>query len=36
MQAIQYTTTIPAQKGDAGYEVNLRGPGWKSLGYDIV
>jgi protein NrfC len=28
MQAIDFTGEVPAQKGDAGYKVNLRGEGW--------
>ena len=28
MQAIDFTEEVPAQKGDAGYKVNLRGEGW--------
>jgi len=31
--AIQFTRTIPVQKGDLGYKVNLRGPAWERLGY---
>ncbi|MBI5443100.1 MAG: 4Fe-4S dicluster domain-containing protein [Deltaproteobacteria bacterium] len=31
--AIRFTKEIPVQKGDAGYRVNLRGKGWKALGY---
>jgi len=31
--AIRFTKEIPVQKGDAGYRVNLRGEGWKALGY---
>jgi protein NrfC len=31
--AIQFTKKIPEQKGDSGYNVNLRGAGWKKLGY---
>ncbi|MBW1943754.1 MAG: 4Fe-4S dicluster domain-containing protein [Deltaproteobacteria bacterium] len=31
--AISFTKELPAQEGDAGYEVNLRGAGWKALGY---
>jgi protein NrfC len=31
--AIKFTKEIPIQKGDAGYKVNLRGAGWKKLGY---
>jgi len=28
MQAIDFTEEVPAQNGDAGYKVNLRGEGW--------
>jgi protein NrfC len=31
--AISFTRDIPAQEGDAGYNVNLRGSGWGNLGY---
>jgi len=31
--AIKFTKEIPIQKGDSGYKVNLRGAGWKKLGY---
>lgn len=34
MQAIQFSTFVPAQDGDAGYEVNLRDRKWKQLGFD--
>jgi protein NrfC len=33
LKAIQFTKKIPEQKGDTGYKVNLRGEGWKKLGY---
>lgn len=33
MQAIQFTSDVPSQRGDSGYEVNLRGAPWKQLGY---
>ncbi len=36
MQAIKFTTFMPAQNGNAGYEVNLRNNKWKQLGYDIT
>ncbi len=36
MQAIQFTTLMPVQQGDDGYEVNLRNNKWKQLGYDIT
>jgi Fe-S-cluster-containing dehydrogenase component len=35
LNAIQFTKKIPAQKGDTGYKVNLRGESWKKLGYPI-
>ncbi len=31
--AIKFTGRIPVQTGDEGYNVNLRGKGWKKLGY---
>jgi protein NrfC len=31
--AIAFTTEIPMQDGDSGYQVNLRGESWSSLGY---
>jgi protein NrfC len=31
--AIRFTDVIPAQEGDEGYKVNLRGDGWRKLGY---
>ena len=31
--AIKFTALMPVQKGDAGYEVNLRDKNWKKLGY---
>ena len=33
MKAIQFTTEIPVQTGDAGYNVNLRDESWGLLGY---
>ncbi|MCP4148003.1 MAG: 4Fe-4S dicluster domain-containing protein [bacterium] len=35
MKAIQFTKGAPLQKGDQGYNVNLRKEGWKKLGYPI-
>ena len=32
--AIKFTQEIPLQEGDKGYNVNLRGDGWKKLGYN--
>ncbi|MHC4708509.1 MAG: 4Fe-4S dicluster domain-containing protein [Planctomycetota bacterium] len=31
--AIKFTERMPAQKGEAGYKVDLRGRSWKRLGY---
>jgi len=31
--AIKFTKAIPAQEGDKGYKVNLRGASWSRLGY---
>jgi len=31
--AIKFTKTIPEQRGEGGYNVNLRGSGWKRLGF---
>lgn len=31
--AIRFTRDLPAQKGDTGYDVNLRGSHWAKLGY---
>lgn len=33
VRAIKFTKEIPAQNGDAGYKVNLRGAEWRRLGY---
>jgi protein NrfC len=33
VNAIQFTRKIPAQEGTSGYKIDLRGAGWKSLGY---
>jgi hypothetical protein len=33
--AISYATEIPAQEGDEGYRVNLRGEGWRKLGFTL-
>lgn len=35
MKAIVFTTVMPTQDGDSGYEVNLRDLKWRELGYDI-
>lgn len=32
VDAIQFTAEIPSQEGDTGYDVNLRGDAWASLG----
>ena len=31
--AIHFANEIPAQEGDEGYQVNLRGEGWRKLGF---
>ncbi len=31
--AIRFTKAIPEQRGDGGYNVNLRGSGWNKLGF---
>ena len=33
--AIKFTKEIPVQKGDNGYQVNLRTKNWRNLGYPI-
>jgi protein NrfC len=33
--ALAFTKEIPVQDGDEGYRVNLRGEGWKRLGFSI-
>lgn len=33
--ALKFTKEIPKQDGDEGYNVNLRGEGWKNLGFSI-
>ena len=33
--ALTFTKEIPDQEGDRGYKVNLRGPGWKKLGFSV-
>lgn len=33
LSAIKFTSKIPKQKGEKGYKVNLRGRGWRRLGY---
>jgi len=33
--ALKFTKEIPKQKGGKGYNVNLRGKGWKNLGFSI-
>ena len=33
--AIQFTPEVPAQQGDAGYQVNLRDNAWADLGYPV-
>lgn len=36
MKAIQFTTFMPEQSGDAGYDINLRDRKWKQLGFDTT
>jgi Fe-S-cluster-containing dehydrogenase component len=33
--ALKFTKEIPKQDGDEGYTVNLRGEGWKNLGFSV-
>ncbi|MHC4677323.1 MAG: 4Fe-4S dicluster domain-containing protein [Planctomycetota bacterium] len=33
--ALKFTKEMPEQVGDEGYNVNLRGEGWKNLGFSI-
>jgi protein NrfC len=33
--ALKFTKEIPKQDGDKGYNVNLRGEGWKNLGFSV-
>ncbi len=33
LKAIAFQKEVPVQKGDAGYEVNLRGEAWEKLGF---
>ena len=33
--AIQFTSEIPAQEGEKGYQANLRGEIWKKMGYPV-
>jgi hypothetical protein len=33
--AITFTRTIPEQKGEGGYQVNLRRYSWTRLGYSV-
>lgn len=33
--ALKFTKEIPEQKGNKGYNVNLRGEGWKNLGFSV-
>lgn len=35
MKAIKFTREIPAQMGEVGYQVNLRGASWKQLGLPV-
>jgi len=36
MRAIKFTDQVPVQKGDSGYNVNLRNENWKKLGFPIT
>ncbi|UCC96433.1 MAG: 4Fe-4S dicluster domain-containing protein [Phycisphaerales bacterium] len=33
--ALKFTEEIPKQDGDEGYNINLRGDGWKNLGFPV-
>ncbi|MHC4681836.1 MAG: 4Fe-4S dicluster domain-containing protein [Planctomycetota bacterium] len=33
--ALKFTKEIPKQDGDEGYNINLRGDGWKNLGFPV-
>jgi protein NrfC len=33
--ALKFTKEIPKQEGDDGYNINLRGEGWKNLGFSV-
>ena len=33
--ALKFTKEIPKQDGDEGYNINLRGEGWKNLGFAV-
>jgi len=33
VQAIRFSKHMPDRQGDAGYTINLRGKGWKKIGY---
>jgi protein NrfC len=33
--ALSFVTEVPEQQGDEGYQANLRGEGWRKLGYAI-
>ena len=33
VKAIRFSQHVPDQQGDAGYKINLRGKGWKKIGY---
>ncbi len=33
VKAISFTSEIPVQEGEEGYKVNLRGKGWKKMGF---
>jgi protein NrfC len=33
--ALKFTKEVPEQEGDKGYDVNLRGEGWRKLGFSL-
>jgi protein NrfC len=35
VDALKYTKEIPKQEGNDGYNINLRGEGWKNLGFSV-
>jgi protein NrfC len=35
VRAIKFTDKVPLQKGDGGYDINLRNENWKKLGFPI-
>ena len=36
VRAIKFTDKVPLQRGDSGYDVNLRNENWKKLGFPIT